>query len=182
MISRDEALQLVKQYVSNKNLIKHMLAVEAVMGRLAARFGEDEASWRLAGLLHDLDYDKTVKNFARHGLMTAEILQPYDVPETVIQAIRSHPGHFPRQSLMDKALYAADPVTGLIVAATLMHPSKKLKEVDLKFIERRFKEKRFAAGADREQIKSCEAMDVSLSEFMSLALEAMQSVDRELGL
>lgn len=181
-MTRDEALKMVRQHVSNKNLIKHMLAVEAVMGALARRFDEEEQEWRLAGLLHDLDYDQTSDDFARHGLMSAEILQKTDVSEAVIQAIKSHPGHFPRQTTLDKALYAADPVTGLIVAAALMHPSKKLRNVDLSFVERRFKEKRFAAGADRNQIRSCETLGLPLPEFLAISLKAMQAIDRDLGL
>ena len=181
-MTRDEALKLVNEKVSNKNLRKHMLATEAVMKRLARRLGEDEALWGLAGLLHDLDYDQTANDFPRHGLVTAEMLVGTDVPEEAIYAIKSHPGHFPRKSLLDKALYAVDPVTGLIVAAALMHPTKRLKNVDVDFVERRFKEKRFAAGADRDQIRSCEAFGLPLREFVSLALEAMQGIDKSLGL
>jgi len=181
-MTRDEALKLVNEKVSNENLRKHMLATEAVMKRLARRLGEDDELWGLAGLLHDLDYDQTVNDFPRHGLMTAEMLAETDVPEEAIYAIKSHPGHFPRKSLMDKALYAVDPITGLIVAAALMHPTKKLKNVDVDFVERRFKEKRFAAGADRDQIRSCEGFGLPLREFMGLALEAMQGIDESLGL
>jgi putative nucleotidyltransferase with HDIG domain len=181
-MTREQALELVREKVSNKNLIKHMLATEAVMKHLARRLKDDEILWGLAGLLHDLDYDQTVKDFPRHGLLTAEMLSDTDIPESVIHAIKSHPGHFPRESLMDKALYAVDPVTGLIVAATLMHPSKKLNEVDLDFVMRRFKEKRFAAGADREQIKSCRELGVPLEEFIELALGAMQEIHQDLGL
>ncbi|HEX9934218.1 MAG TPA: HDIG domain-containing protein [bacterium] len=181
-MTRDEALKLVEGQVSNKNLRKHMMAAEAVMKRLARRFNEDEAVWGLAGLIHDLDYDKTVNDFPRHGLLTAEMLEGKDVPPEVIQAVKSHPGHFPRTSRMDQALYAADPVTGLIVAAALMHPSKKLKFLDMGFVERRFNESRFAAGANREQIKSCEGLGLTLSEFLTLSLEAMQGIDQDLGL
>ena len=181
-MTRDDALKLVIQYVGNKNLIKHMLATEAVMKRLACHFNEDESSWAMTGLLHDLDYDETVNDFANHGLKTAAILASHDIPPEIIQAIKSHPGHFPRTSMMDKALYAADPITGLIVAAALMHPSKKLKYVTSAFIERRFGEKRFAAGADRGQISSCEEMGLTLNDFITLSLEAMQSIDTELGL
>ncbi|RKY82803.1 phosphohydrolase [candidate division KSB1 bacterium] len=181
-MEREEALELVKKHVSNKNLIKHMIAVEAVMKFLARRFGEDEELWGLAGLLHDLDYDRTADDFENHGKITAEILEKTDVPEQVIYAIKSHPGHFPRKSLMDKALFAADPITGLIVAATLMHPTKKIKNVDVEFVKRRFKEKRFAAGANRDQIKSCSEAGIELDDFIALSLEAMQSVDKELGL
>lgn len=181
-MTREEALQMVQNKVKNKNLQKHMFATEAVMRRLARHFNEDEAIWGLAGLLHDLDYDDTVNDFPNHGLMTAKLLENTDVPEAVIYAIKSHPGHFPRESLMDKAIYAADPITGLIVAAALMHPSKKLKNLDVEFVERRFKEKRFAAGADRDQIRSCEEMGLSLQDFIAMSLEAMQGIDDQLGL
>ncbi len=182
MMTRKEALDLVQAHVKNKNLHKHMLATEAVMRGLAAHFKEDAEVWGLAGLLHDLDYDQTVKSFSRHGFMTIEILADKDVPAAILQAIKSHPGHVDRESLMDKALYAADPVTGLIVAGVLMHPSRKLKFVNLEFIERRYKEKRFAAGANREQIQSCETMGLSLHDFIELSLDAMKTIDKELGL
>jgi len=181
-MTREEACTLIQKQVSNRNLQKHMLATEAVMRRLARRFQQSESDWALAGLLHDLDYDQTAHDFERHGLLTAEMLKDTDVPKEIIHAIQSHPGHFPRESLMDKALYATDPVTGLIVAAALMHPEKKLKAVDIAFIERRFGEKRFAAGADRDQIKSCEEFGISLHDFLLLALEAMQEIDADLGL
>jgi putative nucleotidyltransferase with HDIG domain len=181
-MTREEALDLMHGQVPNKNLRKHMLATEAVMIELARHYKEDEAIWGLAGLLHDLDYDQTVNDFPKHGLISAEILEKKDVPEEVIYAIKSHPGHFPRKSRLDKALYAVDPITGLIVAAALMHPTKKLKNVDVDFIARRFNEKRFAAGADRDQIKSCEEMGLSLDEFIALSLKAMQVIDTELGL
>jgi putative nucleotidyltransferase with HDIG domain len=181
-MTRDEALKLVNEKVSNKNLRKHMLATEVVMKQLARHFGEDEELWGLTGLLHDLDYDQTFNDFPKHGLITAEMLADTDVPEAVIYAVKSHPGHFPRKSLMDKALYAVDPVTGLIVAATLMHPTKELRNVDAGFVMRRFKEKRFAAGADRDQIRSCQSIDISLEEFISMSLQAMQEIHESLGL
>ena len=181
-MTRDEALTFVRSTVSNKNLVKHMLATEVVMEQLADHFGEDRGMWGLAGLLHDLDYDQTVNDFSRHGLLTAEMLKSHDIDDRVIQAIKAHPGHVPAQSRMDKALYAVDPLTGLIVAAVLMHPSKKLKAVDVPFVMNRFKEKRFAAGANRDQIRSCEEMDLDLETFIGIALKAMQNIDSELGL
>jgi putative nucleotidyltransferase with HDIG domain len=175
-------MELMHSQVSNKNLRKHMLATEAVMKTLAGHFKENEEMWGLAGLLHDLDYDQTVNDFPKHGLISAEILEKKDIPEEVIYAIKSHPGHFPRKSRLDKALYAVDPITGLIVAAALMHPTKQLKNVDVDFIMRRFNEKRFAAGADRDQIRSCEEVGLSLNDFIELSLKAMQGIDTELGL
>ena len=181
-MEREEALALMREKVSNQNLRKHMLATEAVMQRLAVKLGEDASLWGLAGLLHDLDYDQTANDFPRHGLMTAEMLEGTDVPEEAVYAIKSHPGHFPRKSMLDKALYAVDPVTGLIVAAALMHPSKKLQALNVDFIMRRFKEKRFAAGADRDQIRACSEFGFELEDFIALSLAAMQGIDGELGL
>ena len=133
MMTRDQAVEQVKSHVGNKNLIKHMLATEAVMKRLAVHFDEDVASWGLAGLLHDLDYDQTAEDFDNHGKLTVRMLADQDLSEEILHAIQSHPGHLPRNSRMDKALYAADPITGLIVAAALMHPTRKLANLDLKF-------------------------------------------------
>ena len=181
-MKREEALELIKKYVSNKNLIKHMLATEACMNAMAEHFGEDKEKWALAGLLHDLDYDKTKDNFPRHGFETVEMLKDKDVSEDVLHAILSHTGNVERKSIMDKALYAIDPTTGLIVASALMHPSKKLANLDVGFIMRRFKEKRFAAGANRDQIKTCSELGLSLEDFISICLGAMQSISNELGL
>jgi len=181
-MTRDQAYQLAKSKFTNKNLFKHVLAVEAVMVALAKHFGQDVTKWGLAGLLHDLDYEETVKDPDRHTLVTEEILKVYDIDEEIITAIKCHNDKAPRNSLMDKAIYAADPVTGLIVAAALMHPDKKLKSIDVQFILRRFKEKRFAAGANREQIKTCSDFDLELEEFLGIALNGMQGINKELGL
>lgn len=181
-MEREEALALLKKCVKNKNLQKHCLAVEAVMGDLARHFGEDEELWSMAGLLHDLDYDETAKDMARHGFRTVELLQDKDLPQEILHAILAHPGHVPRDSLLDKALYCADPVTGLIVAAALIHPSKKLEPLDVKFLINRFKEKHFARGANREQIQACHELGLSLEEFLGISLEAMKSISQELGL
>jgi putative nucleotidyltransferase with HDIG domain len=181
-MNREEALDLVKSKVKGKNLVKHMLAVEAIMRRVARHLNEDEQMWGLTGLLHDLDYDQTVNDPDRHSLLTCEWLREYDLDERMLYAIRAHPGKAEPKSKMDWALFAADPLSGLIVAAALMHPSKKLKEVTVEFVLNRFKEKRFAAGANREDIKACEKIEVPLEEFIRLALEAMQGIDEELGL
>lgn len=181
-MNREEALELIRSYVKNKNLIKHMLATETCMRELAKHFGEDEELWGLTGLLHDLDYDKTVNDFSRHGFLTAEILSEKGVDEQILHAIKAHPGHIERESKLDKALYAVDPLTGLIVASALMHPDKKLESLDKDFVLRRFKEKRFAAGANREQIKTCSELGLSLEEFIEIALRGMKRIAEELGL
>jgi len=181
-MEREEALELVKSKVKNKNLIKHMLAVEAIMKRLAQHFGEDEKLWGLTGLLHDLDYDETVNDPEQHSLKTVDWLKEYDLDERILYAIKAHPKKVEPESKMDWSLFATDSLSGLIVAAALMHPTKKLKNLDVEFVMNRFKEKRFAAGARREDIKECERMGLSLEEFVKLALEGMQRIDNELGL
>jgi hypothetical protein len=183
-MTRDEALALIKAKVKTKNLQKHMLATEACMRALAVRLGHSSSSdqWAMAGLLHDLDYDETVNDFARHGFATCEFLRDKNLPPDILSAIMAHTGHTPAQSQMDLALYAVDPLTGFLVAAALMHPSKKIANVDVAFAANRFKEKRFAAGANREQMKKCEELGISLEEFIEICLKAMQSIAPELGL
>lgn len=183
-MQRNEALALVKQHVKNNNLVKHMLAVEAVMGALAGYLGRDVATWRLAGLVHDLDYDRTAGRPMEHGQLAAKMLEELGFSPEIIQAVRAHNealGH-PRESEMDKALYAADPVTGLIVAAALVHPAKKLSAIDAQFVLNRFSEKHFARGANRGQIKACQELGLSLEEFIDISLKAMQQASAELGL
>ena len=182
-MTREEALQLVKQNIKNQNLVKHMLATESIMKALARKFGENEKIWGLCGLLHDIDYEKTEGQPERHGLVAYEMLGD-QVETTVIQAIKSHnekTGIKP-ETLLDKALYAVDPLTGLIVAATLVLPDKKLASLTLESVLNRFKEKRFAAGASREQIKTCGNFGLNLEEFVKIGLEAMQNISKELGL
>jgi putative nucleotidyltransferase with HDIG domain len=175
-------MEAVKAKVKNDRLVKHMLAVEAVMAAVATRLGEDRERWALAGLVHDIDYDETAGDPGRHGLVGAAYLRGLGVAEDVLRAVESHAGHRNLETKMDRALYAADPITGLIVAAALMHPSKKIGAIDAEFVLKRFKEKRFAAGANREQIRSCQDMGVSLEEFVAISLAAMQGIAQELGL
>ena len=184
-LTRQEAIDIARERVGNENLVKHMIAVGAAMRALAPRFGGDPDRWELAGILHDIDYNETKDNFEKHGHLSYEWLKQMGVDEDIAAAVRAHPAHpgFEPKSPMQWALHIIDPLTGLIVAAALMHPSKKLAGVDTKFVLRRFKEKRFAAGANREQIKLCESkLGIPLEEFVSIVLGAMQSVADELGL
>lgn len=181
-MTREEALELLKQHLHNKNLIKHCLAVEQCMKAMAKQLGGNEETWGLAGLLHDLDYELTEKNPEMHTKETIKILQNYELPAEVLQAIQAHAGQVPCQTAMDWAIYSVDPTTGLIIAAALMHPEKKLKAVDLEFLKRRYKEKSFARGAKREEIEKCVNLGLSLDEFLSICLQAMQEIDQELGL
>lgn len=182
MIQRPEALALVEANLRKKNLVKHVLAVEAIMRTLAPRFGGDPEVWGMAGLLHDLDYESTADDPDRHGRVTMDLLDGVDVPDEVRHAILAHCDKVERKSPMDKAIYAADPVTGLIVASALMHPSKRIADVDAAFVGKRFREKRFAAGADREAIASCRELGLDLHEFLEVSLRAMQGISGELGL
>lgn len=183
-MNREAALHELKKYVPNKNLLKHMYACEAVMKRLARYFGEDEEKWGLAGLLHDIDYDETKDDPRRHSKVGAEMLEKMGLPDEIVYAVKVHnDAHgLPRNSLMDKALFATDPVTGLIVAGALIKPEKKLAAIDVPFLVNRFNEKSFARGANREQIASCSEMGLSLEEFLGMSLEAMQGISKELGL
>lgn len=181
-MNREEAFELIKKHIKNKNLIKHSLAVEACMKALAARFDEAVEKWGLAGLLHDIDYEMTEKSPEKHGIEAMKILEPYNLDPDILHAIKAHAGNTECQSKMDWAIYSVDPLTGLIVAATLMHPSKKLKEVDLGFMKRRYKEKSFAKGAKREVIEEIKNTGLELDEFISLSLKAMQDIDKDLGL
>jgi putative nucleotidyltransferase with HDIG domain len=183
-MTREEALLKVKDHVKNPNLIKHMLATEAVMRALAERFGEPADRWALAGLLHDIDWDQTANLPDQHGLIGAKILEDLGVDGDIVYAVKVHNERhgLPRISMMDKALYAADPVTGLIVAAALIHPEKKLAPIDAQFVINRFGEKSFAKGANREQIKSCTELGLELDEFIEIAITAMKRIATEIGL
>ena len=182
-MNRSEALAAVKDKIANQNLVKHMLATEAVMRALAERFGQDVEEWGLAGLLHDIDLDECKGDMTVHGRMSAEMARSAGVSEAVCHAILCH-GMLgePCKTLMDKALFCADPVTGLITAGALIRPEKKLSVVEARSILKRFKEKSFAAGANREQIAKCADIGLSLEEFIGLSLKAMQDISDDLGL
>lgn len=181
-MDRDTAYKLVCEKVKQGNLVKHILAVEAVMRRLAEHFGEDVDRWGLVGLLHDLDYSETENDPDRHTHLTAEWLKEYpEIDEGMIRAIHCHAEHEPCENKMEWSLYATDPTTGLITAAVLMHPSKKLDQLQVKSIKKRFKDKRFAAGARRDAITKCDELGLTLEEFLGLALDGMRRIAPELG-
>lgn len=181
-MEREEALELVKKHLKNKNLIKHSLAVEACMKAMASKLNKDVEKWGLAGILHDLDYEITEKSPELHTTETVKILKEIGIEPDIINTIQAHAGKVPCQSEMEWAIFSIDPLTGLVIAATLMHPSKKLKELDLGFVKRRYKEKSFARGARREDIEQIKNIGMDLNEFISICLEAMQGIDKELGL
>ena len=184
MMDRTAALELARERIGNRNLVNHCVATEIIMEALAQRFGLPESDverWALTGLLHDLDYAETAEDFERHGVVTAELLAD-QIDAEMLHAILSHADKAPRESLMDKALYAADPTTGFIVAAALVRPDKSLAGVEVSSLLKRWKEKAFARGASREQMASCEDLGLSREEFLGIALDAMKARSAEIGL
>jgi len=182
-MTRDDALDSIKANVENENLVKHMLATEAVMRALARRFGEDEGEWGLTGLLHDIDVELTEGEPGFHSKLGADLVQELGASERMAHAILCHNEihGVPHETLLDKALFCADPLTGLITAAALVRPDR-LGGLTTDSLMKRFKEKRFAAGVSREQIAQCSEIGLELEEFIALGLEAMKGLARELGL
>lgn len=181
-IERETAYNLVVEKIGQNNLLKHILAVEAGMRRIAEHFGEDVDYWGLTGLLHDLDYNETAKDEPRHTYVTAEWLKEYNIPDEMMHAIHAHPGHIPCESKLDWALYSVDPTTGFIVACALMHPDKKMASLDSDFLMRRFKEKRFAAGATRENIAACSELGLETDQFLLMVRDGMMTISDQLKL
>jgi putative nucleotidyltransferase with HDIG domain len=184
LMDRETALKAIRENVKNENLIKHMLATEAIMRALARRFNENEDEWGLAGLLHDIDVELTNADLKVHSKPGAQMAKQLGAGEAVCHAILVHnEAHGePCMLLMDKALFCADPLTGLITAGALIRPDKKLASVEAKSIRKRFKEERFAVGAHREQIAKCSDIGLELDAFIELGLEAMKGVAADLGL
>lgn len=184
MLTREEALKIVKEHVSKRNIIYHMLAVEAIMRGLAKHFGEDQEKWGLVGLVHDIDYEKTEATPEKHSLIAEQILKGV-LPEELLRAIKAHnfkhTGVEPKNR-MEKALIASDAVSGLLVACALVMPSKKLAEVKVETVSKKFKDKDFARGAERERILLCEEIGVQKEKFFEIALNALKEIAAEIGL
>lgn len=194
-MTRDQAYQLMTQMLQNKNLQKHGLAVEAIMRALCnylkvihselptEEFNEEE--WAIVGMLHDGDYELVEKDPSRHTLVMEAKLRPLGISERIINGIK---GHAPmikpnRENYLEKAIFAADELSGLITACALVQPDKKLSSVSVESVMKKFKVHTFAAGALRENILTCETeLEISLEEFVGIALKAMQNISDELGL
>ena len=182
-MQRDDAMQIVDEFVANINLKRHMLSVEAAMRDYAAEYDQDIERWGLVGLLHDFDWEihPTLDQHPQEG---APILRDRGVPEDVVQCILSHADHtgVPRDTLMAKALYACDEITGLIHASGLIRPSKSLDDLTLKSLKKKWKDPRFAAAIDRDEIsKAADEFDVDLWEHIEHVLRSMQKIGPELG-
>jgi putative nucleotidyltransferase with HDIG domain len=183
-VTREEALDSIKANIENKNTIKHMLATEAIMRALAKRFGEDEEEWGLTGLVHDIDMELTEGDMSTHSKLGADLARELGASEAMAHAVLCHnQAHgIPPETKLDKALFCADPLTGLIVAAALVRPDKRLAGLEANSVMKRFREKSFAAGANREQIAQCADLGLELDEFIELGLVAMKGIAPSLGL
>jgi len=183
-MEREEAVALLEEHVRNQNLVRHMLAVESAMEDYADRFGEDPTDWALAGLLHDFDWE-IHPTLEEHPLEGAPILRERGVPEVVVTCILSHANHtgVPRNTTMQRALFACDEITGLLTAVALVRPSKSIHDVKTKSIRKKLKDARFAANINREDItEGAEALGVELWEHIGNVLGSMQRIAPALGL
>jgi putative nucleotidyltransferase with HDIG domain len=183
-ITRDQAWSLLNEFTKNPNLIKHALAVEAGMRAYARRFGEDEEHWGIVGLIHDFDYEQH-PTMEEHPWAGMEILRERGWPEDIIQAVGAHAPHtgIARDTLLAKSIFAVDELTGLIVAVALVRPSKSILDVKVKSIKRKWKDKAFARGVNRQEIEEGAAdLGIPLNEHIAIVLEAMVDIADDLGL
>ncbi len=187
--SRSDALALVHEYTASDSLRKHMLSVEAAMRAYATRFGEDPERWGLTGLVHDFDYEK-FPNAAHspteeHPAEGVRILRSKGFPEDILQAILGHATYCatPRETMMAKALFAVDELTGLITASALVKPTKSVHEVEASSVRKKMKDKAFARGVNRDDvINGAAELGVPLDEHIAFVIEAMRGVAPSLGL
>lgn len=183
-MDRADGLAIVQEFVKSENLIRHMYAVEAAMRFYARKYGEDEDIWGLTGLLHDFDWE-IHPSMEEHPQAGAPILRERNVPEDIVQAILSHADHteIPRETNMEKALYACDEITGLITAVALVRPSRSLHDLKVKSVKKKWKDRSFAAGADRIEIeRGANEFGIELWEHVQNIIIAMESIANELGL
>lgn len=183
-MERNEALALVREYVKNENLIRHMLAVEAAMRFYAQKFGEEVETWGMVGLIHDFDWE-IHPTLEEHPQAGAPILRQRGVDETLIRAVLSHADHtgVPRISRMEKALLACDEITGLITAVALVRPSRSLRDLEAQSVKKKWKDRAFAAGANREEIaRATEDFGIELWEHVGNVIQAMRQIAPDLGL
>ncbi|MBI2573912.1 MAG: HDIG domain-containing protein [Candidatus Wildermuthbacteria bacterium] len=181
---RETGLRHLKEKLPSLNLQRHCFAVEAIMRELARHYGEDAELWGLAGLMHDVDYEEVKEDLARHSLIGSQWLAKWGFPGEVVKAVRVHNEAHGElaQTRMEHALIFADAISGLIVSAALVVPSKKLADLKIESVLKRFKQKDFAKGVHREEILRCEKEGLSLEEFAGLSIKALQGVAPDLGL
>jgi putative nucleotidyltransferase with HDIG domain len=183
-MDRSEALKIVHDYIKNENLFRHMLAVESAMRFYAVKFSEDQDTWGITGILHDFDWE-IHPTLEQHPLAGAPILRERGVPEEIVRAILSHADHsgIPRLTRMEKGLYACDEITGLITAVALVRPSRSLSDLEASSVKKKWKDRAFAAGANRDEIaKAAQEFEIELWEHIGNVILAMRSIAPELGL
>ncbi len=180
-----EAIKFLKKNIKNENLIKHCLVVGAIMERLVVNLGEDAEKWKKCGLLHDIDYNMINGDFYQHGLVAEKILRDFGAEEDVIKAIKVHNrrlGLSPETNI-EKAICIADALSGLLVASVLVLPSKKISDLKIEIVFKKFKEKSFAEGVNRESISQCiKFFNLGLRDFISLGILSIQKILEELNL
>jgi putative nucleotidyltransferase with HDIG domain len=184
LLTRDEALDLVARNVTRKNIVYHILAVEAIMRSVAKYFGENEDEWGLIGLLHDIDYEKTEATPEKHSILAEEILNGL-VPTEFVRAVKTHNFRFTGvipETRKEKALIASDAISGLLVACALVMPSKKLAEVKAQTVTKKFKDKDFAKGVERDRILVCETIGIPKEKFFEIALNGLRNIAKEISL
>jgi len=187
-MNRDQALELLHKNMQNQNLRRHCYPVEVVMRALAKHFGENEEKWGIVGLLHDGDYEKTKETPDKHTLLMFDWLKKEgekdkDILNAILSHNYSHTGQNPPGTKLEWSLYCCDELTGLIVAVTLVRPTKKLSDVTVENILDKWNQKSFAGGVDRTQIEKCEKeLGIPLPDFIKIALTAMQGIAVDLGL
>jgi uncharacterized protein len=184
-ITRDEAVALMEQYLDTDNMRKHCLASEAIMRDLAPRFGADPDMWGLTGLLHDIDYNETKDEMDQHTLLTEKVLLERGVDKQITEAIKTHNAEnlgLTRSEPIHVALTAAETITGMLVAAALVNPDKKLSSLKVKSVKKRMKAKEFARSVNRDHILLCEQINIPLDEFIEISLTAMCKIADDLGL
>ena len=185
-MKRDEALELLKTHVKNEKMIAHCLASEAVLRALAERLGEDPDHWGLAGLLHDVDVEITDSDPEVHALEGSKMLEQKGIAPDIVEAVKLHNEQAAHGEVRHKplhyALAAGETITGLITATALVYPDKKVASVKPKSITKRMKEKAFAASVNRDTIRECEKLGLSLQEFVEISLDAMKKVGPQIGL
>lgn len=184
-ITRDDALKLLQEYLENEKLISHCVASEAIMRALAEKLDENPDVWGIAGLLHDLDFQITNEDPARHGIEASGILRKKGIHEDVINAIQKHNAEglgLERSTKFEFALTCAESITGLIVATALVYPDQKLSSVKVNSVSKRMKTAHFARAVSRERILECEKINIPIQDFIGISLEAMKGISDELGL
>jgi putative nucleotidyltransferase with HDIG domain len=183
-LDRAEAFRLFTEWNQNDGLVKHGLAVEAAVRAYARKFGEDENKWGIAGLLHDIDYERH-PSVEEHGKVGADLLRQHGYPDDVVYAVQAHNDYhgLPRNDLLSKTVYACDELTGLITATALVRPNKSILGLEASSVKKKMKDKAFARGVNREEIiKGAEQLGVDLTEHITFVIHAMEAQADALGL